>query len=37
MKVSQAELARIYSVSRETVTKWKAEGRLAVSGKFVDL
>lgn len=36
-KVTQAELARIYSVSRKTITKWKAEGRLALSGKLVDL
>ena len=37
MKVSQAKFARIYSISRETFTKWKAKGKPAVSGKFRDL
>lgn len=36
-KVTQAELARLYGVSRKTITKWKAQGRLVLSGEFVDL
>ena len=36
-QVTQADLARLYGVSRKTVTKWKAEGRLVLSGEFVDL
>ncbi len=36
-QVSQADLARRYKVSRKTVTKWKAQGRLVMVGKSVDL
>jgi phage terminase small subunit/phage terminase Nu1 subunit (DNA packaging protein) len=35
--VSQAEFARAHGVSRKTVTKWKAEGRLVLAGGEVDV
>jgi phage terminase Nu1 subunit (DNA packaging protein) len=35
--VSQAEFARQHGVSRKTVTKWKAEGRLVLVGGDVDV
>ena len=35
--VSQAEFARQHGVTRKTVTKWKAEGRLVLVGGEVDV
>ena len=35
--VKQAEFALMCNVSRKTVTKWKAEGRLVLQGNFVDV
>lgn len=35
--VSQAEFARLKSVSKKTVTEWKQQGRLVIVGKRVDV
>lgn len=35
--VKQAEFALMCNVSRKTVTKWKAEGRLVLQGNLVDV
>jgi hypothetical protein len=36
-RATQAEFARLHSVSRKTVTKWKSEGRIVMAGDLVDV